>query len=215
MSQPALWKERQRQLREEAILESAHELLVDQGYSDMSMDDLAARVGVSKATLYQHFPSKEDVAIHVIARAVSRAKARVRALDPHLPAIVRLEMATRQAFEERASLWQATLPLSPAWVRSHPVYTTQMAGLVDAFASLVDEAKADGDVVADVPTLVIVHMLFGLYRADYSNLLAKEGISQSELVDMFVKMIFNGILAQSEKYAQKTEHHTKSMRSNS
>ncbi len=215
MGQPAHWKERQRQLREEAILESAHELLVDQGYSDMSMDDLAARVGVSKATLYQHFPSKEDVAIHVIARAVSRAEARVRALDPRLPAITRLEMATRQAFEEGTSLWPATMPLSPAWVRSHPVYVTQIAGLARALAELVDEAKSDGDVVADVPTPVIVHMLFGLYRADYGRLLAEEAISRDELVDMFVKMIFNGILAGPEKCAQKTVDRAKSVRSNS
>ncbi len=67
-------RERQRQVREDTILDIAHELMVTQGYANMSMDDLAGKVGISKATLYQHFPSKEEVAINVIGRGMRRGR---------------------------------------------------------------------------------------------------------------------------------------------
>jgi AcrR family transcriptional regulator len=54
-------RERRRQMLREEILEATHQLLTERGYAAMSMDDLAARVGVSKPTLYNQFPTKEDL----------------------------------------------------------------------------------------------------------------------------------------------------------
>lgn len=47
--------------REEFILRVTEELLAERGYHDMSMDEIAARVGISKVTLYRHFATKEDL----------------------------------------------------------------------------------------------------------------------------------------------------------
>lgn len=44
-----------------AILESAKELFVEQGYAGTSMDAIAKSAGVSKLTLYSHFGHKEDL----------------------------------------------------------------------------------------------------------------------------------------------------------
>jgi AcrR family transcriptional regulator len=55
---PRSLKDRQREERERLILEAAEELLAEKGYHEMSIDDIAARVGVSKGTVYLHFPSK-------------------------------------------------------------------------------------------------------------------------------------------------------------
>lgn len=41
------------------ILEAGRELFMTQGYADTSMDQVTAKSGVSKATVYNHFPSKE------------------------------------------------------------------------------------------------------------------------------------------------------------
>ena len=67
-------RERQRQVREDTILDIAHELMVTRGYANTSMDDHAGQVGISKATLYQHFPSKEELAITVIGRGTRRGR---------------------------------------------------------------------------------------------------------------------------------------------
>lgn len=47
--------------RREAILKIAHGAFLADGYSGTSMSSIAARVGGSKATLYNYFPSKEDL----------------------------------------------------------------------------------------------------------------------------------------------------------
>ena len=44
-----------------AILESAKQLFVEQGYAGTSMDAIAKAAGVSKLTLYSHFGHKEDL----------------------------------------------------------------------------------------------------------------------------------------------------------
>jgi AcrR family transcriptional regulator len=51
----------------QAILTAARELLLEQGVQAMSMDDVAERAGVSKATIYRWWPSKELVALDALA----------------------------------------------------------------------------------------------------------------------------------------------------
>jgi len=51
----------------QAILGAAMEILLDQGLHAMSMDDVARRAGVSKATIYRWWPSKERLALDALA----------------------------------------------------------------------------------------------------------------------------------------------------
>src|SRR5688572_26251872 len=62
------YKEREKQRREEEILTSAERLLMERGYANLNMDELAEYVGLSKPTLYQHFKSKEELAARVFMR---------------------------------------------------------------------------------------------------------------------------------------------------
>jgi AcrR family transcriptional regulator len=52
---------------QKAILEAAIELLLEHGLHAMSMDDVAERAGVSKATIYRWWPSKELLAVDALA----------------------------------------------------------------------------------------------------------------------------------------------------
>lgn len=45
----------------ERILDVAAELFVDQGYENTSLREIADRLGFTKAALYYHFPSKEQI----------------------------------------------------------------------------------------------------------------------------------------------------------
>src|SRR6266516_6389447 len=49
-----------------AILEAAAELLLEQGLAAVSMDAVAARAGVSKATIYRWWPTKETLALDAL-----------------------------------------------------------------------------------------------------------------------------------------------------
>lgn len=48
------------------IVERAHELFFQHGFSKVTMEEIASMLGMSKKTLYQHFPSKHDLMREVI-----------------------------------------------------------------------------------------------------------------------------------------------------
>src|SRR5437868_9727407 len=64
------YKERERERREHEILLAASRLILEGGYAQLTMDDLAEAVGISKPTLYQHFKSKEELIARVIQESM-------------------------------------------------------------------------------------------------------------------------------------------------
>src|SRR6266516_1708828 len=72
----------------ERIQAIALELFAEQGYEKTSLREIAERLGVTKAALYYHFKSKEDIVRSFVAdragamtRFVAWAKAQPRTLD--------------------------------------------------------------------------------------------------------------------------------------
>lgn len=190
----ATLRDLQRQVREDAILDMAHELLVTQGYGDMSMDDLAMRVGISKATLYQHFPSKEELAINVIVRGLRRGEEFINSLDPQVPALQRLEYVMRDAVERRASARLAPLMLPPAVVLQHPRFQAQLGRLINMLGAMVDAAKAEGDIEAGLATPIIVRLLLSSIREpSYLDLLQSGKCSVGELSETVITILFDGL----------------------
>ena len=47
----------------ERILDTAYELFSHRGVHDVGIDELIERAGVAKATLYRHFPSKDELVL--------------------------------------------------------------------------------------------------------------------------------------------------------
>jgi len=66
--------------REEAIVVSVNRLLAEKGFETMTMDEVAADVGIAKASLYKHFSSKEELAGAAMIRVLERAIEQVETL---------------------------------------------------------------------------------------------------------------------------------------
>jgi AcrR family transcriptional regulator len=56
----------------DAILDATDRMLAKYGYKKMTIDDLAAEVGIGKGSVYLHFKSKEEIALSHIDRVVER-----------------------------------------------------------------------------------------------------------------------------------------------
>lgn len=54
-------RQRRKEARPQELLDSALELFVEKGFAATRSEEVAARAGVSKGTLYLYFPSKEDL----------------------------------------------------------------------------------------------------------------------------------------------------------
>ncbi len=94
----------------ERILEAASELFTEQGYDATSLREIAERLGFTKAALYYHFQSKDEI---------------LRALLEPAEAMVR-EFAARLEAAEDAEGWAAAL----TWV------IDQLADNLELFALL-------------------------------------------------------------------------------
>src|SRR3954447_7745684 len=56
--------------RRAAILDSALEVFSRRGYNGASIDEIATAAGISKALIYEHFPSKKDLHVSLLERHV-------------------------------------------------------------------------------------------------------------------------------------------------
>ncbi len=52
--------------KRQAVIDAAAELFVAKGYLGVSMDEVAARAGIAKQTLYRHFDSKETLFVAMV-----------------------------------------------------------------------------------------------------------------------------------------------------
>lgn len=65
-----------------ALLESAEAMVRTRGYDAFSFADLSKQVGIRKASVHYHYPTKADLALHVLQRYVARFEKKLDEIDP-------------------------------------------------------------------------------------------------------------------------------------
>lgn len=85
----------------ERILRETAALFRQQGFNGTSMRDVARAVGVTKSSLYHHFPSKQALLSNVLELTVARGTPRLGAIaEADLPAAERLRRAVAEHLAE-------------------------------------------------------------------------------------------------------------------
>jgi AcrR family transcriptional regulator len=186
-------KERQWQLREDAIIDAAYEAIAERGSAGASMDDIAARAGVSKPTLYQHFSSKDELVVNVSMRLMRTSERALAAREPGVPALDHLARTLQEGLVRRAGLWSARVVIPRAVANANPEYRRQLESVQAVLARLVEEAKSEGDIAPHLPTAVVVRMLQRLFRGDYEDLLVEGEVSAEELGAVLISVTFDGL----------------------
>lgn len=105
-------RERERQERRRHILEAAAEVFGERGVDGASMDAIADRAELGKATLYYYFKTKEELHAAVIAAAAERffmVLASVRSSFEHLHEMVEALLWAYVRFSDEHPAWQAVV----------------------------------------------------------------------------------------------------------
>jgi AcrR family transcriptional regulator len=105
--------------REQQMLSSAHALFAERGYADVTMDDVAAAVGITKPLLYNYFGNKERLYLACMRPAG----------DALMAAVVDAVAADRNAWRV---LYDDSLPASGQLARRMSEYRDRVTGLVTA-----------------------------------------------------------------------------------
>lgn len=199
-------KERQRQERERLILNAVEDLLLEKGYHDTSMDEIAARVGISKGTVYLHFAGKEEMVFALLARKMERYE---QALDEifasswtpaaKLRAVLEYVYAGGAVGSMQHYLQLIGTIFRDPELRNRLLENREAShGKWDAISArlgdLIDAGKAAGEIDAALPTPVIQSVLGALMAPPtYSRLVTHEGLAPEQIVAHLCHILFYGI----------------------
>jgi Transcriptional regulator len=68
-------KERERQTREQSIIDAAERIFYENGFEEASMDEIAKAAEFTKRTVYQYFTGKEDLYFAVVLKGFRQMEA--------------------------------------------------------------------------------------------------------------------------------------------
>ncbi len=192
------FKQQQLIVRENAIVDATNSLLAKKGYDLMTMDEVAAEVGIAKASLYKHFPSKEALAAAAMIRLLENTLGVVQALPPEQSAIDRLRSVLRWALEMRMKGGLPTLPAENNTLReallNNTRYITRLMDLNELMGELIENARAQGSIRSELPTEVV---LFTIYArscdptVDYLRM--NEQYTDEQVIGFLLSTCFDGL----------------------
>lgn len=153
--------------RREQIVTTAVEVFGEHGYAGGSIRAIADRVGISHATLLQHFGTKEGLLTAVLAewdrRTVAARLADVTGLDyfRRLPEVMEAHLAHRGLLELFTTIAaEATSPAHPAHAFIHRRYVDNLATLAGHLQHAVDHRDVrpltDAEIAVEVRLVTAV-----------------------------------------------------------
>ena len=147
----------------------ARHQFLSHGFRSVSMDDLAAELGMSKKTLYAYFPSKVALIEVVLKAKFGELESDLAQLANNQPADV--EIALHQFL---SCLQRHTAEIQPAFVRDIGRETPELFQLVEQkrrelirryFGGLFETGKKAGMIRTDIPTHLIIEILLGAVQS--------------------------------------------------
>lgn len=179
-------------------MDAANHLLATKGYETMSMDDLAAAVGIAKGSLYKHFESKEALAAAAMTRLLRAIDAHLKAQPVAWSSVERLKDLLSWALRERAAGRMPLLPSTSQSVQQALMadrsYMLALEDVGNRIADLVADGAERGALRADLPVPV---MLYAIYARScdpsFEYLRASGEWSDEEVIAMMVSSCFEGL----------------------
>jgi AcrR family transcriptional regulator len=146
-----------------AILRAAADLLLDEGAAQVSMDAVAERAGVSKATIYRWWPSKERLALDALLEwaGTGRSPRDTGSLRGDLLALIRpwVREIRRRPFGRVTAALVTAAQSDPAFAEDYRRHFVEQrrAPMRAAF----ERAIARGEAPADLDVEVALDLIYG------------------------------------------------------
>lgn len=181
--------------KRDEILAAAEQEFARRDFHEVLMDDVAARAGVGKGTLYRYFPTKEELFLATVLRGLDQSHGEfLRTFDEDAPLETILETTVAHMlsyFTGRAPLltllqrYEDRLPKADtaAWRRRR----------VEALAAIVGalDRAAQGGVIRPLDTGIAAEMLLGMVRT--AVFYPRPGVPAERMAHEIVSLFLNGV----------------------
>ncbi len=179
-------------------MQTVNRLLAEKGFDLMTVDEVAAEVGIAKASLYKHFPSKEDLATAAMVRAMERAHAYLDSLQPSLSALDKLRAVVRWCLELQLRGEMPTLPSENSSLRAtlmgSKVYVDSLVNLSDRMGAWIEAAQLEGSINPKLPGVLVLYTLYARACDPVPQFLRSGGLfSDEQIVQMVLGTCFDGL----------------------
>ena len=150
--------------RENAIIGSMNRLLAEKGFDLMTVDEVAADVGISKASLYKHFASKEALAAAAMVRVLERAMSFMDGLAADLPPVAKLREVVRWTMSVQMAGEMPSLPAQNSTLRAalaaDKAYLDRLMQVSDRLGEWIVAAQSAGELDATLPPELVLYTLY-------------------------------------------------------
>jgi AcrR family transcriptional regulator len=162
------------QARRQAILDAALLTFAEHGFEAARLDDVAARAGVAKGTLYLYFPSKEALFEGLVRTSVAPIIARMSELAaaPDIPPMQAIEaffalFQSEVLGTRRKLLLRLIISEGPRFPAIAEVYYREVVSRgIALMRTLAERAARQGDLATDAPgrfpQLIVAPLLVAL-----------------------------------------------------
>jgi TetR/AcrR family transcriptional regulator of autoinduction and epiphytic fitness len=194
------FKEQMLQAREDAIIRSVNRLLAEKGFEAMTVDEVAADVGIAKASLYKHFPSKEDLACAAMVWVMRRAQAFLQTLPLDAPPLVNLRAVVAWTMGLKLAGEMPSLPSLNSSLRTTLTASKDyMDGLMevsDVLGAWIEAAQAQGAINPKLPAIAVLYTLFARACDPVLEFLKMGDLyNNEEIINLVMSTCFDGLSA--------------------
>jgi AcrR family transcriptional regulator len=186
--------------REEAIVQAVNRLLAAKGFDAMTVDEVAGEVGIAKASLYKHFPSKEDLACAAMVRVMRRAQSFLASLPASVPPLDKLKAVARWSMQVQLAGEMPTLPSQNSSLRATLMksrdYMDGLIGISDQLGAWIEAAQAQGALSSSLPAIAVLYTLYARACDPVLGFLKAGGQhTDAQIIELVLSTCFDGLNA--------------------
>jgi AcrR family transcriptional regulator len=180
----------------EKILRSAISLFAEKRFDQVLIDDVAARAGVGKGSIYRQFSSKEELYTAMVIEGYVDLRTRITVeLDNKKSTAASVTTIVRQIvayFWNRLEFFE--LLRDPARLpRAYEKrYRSERQKLVEMLSQIIAQGAKDGVLYSDLDPRLLVECLFGMIRGIQRYRRGAPSLSQQEVVNTVVRVFLGG-----------------------
>jgi len=186
------------------IIAGARRHFFANGFRHVTMDDLAGELGMSKKTLYAHFPGKNDLLKSVLMNKFDDADADLARITAGSSGDVRAALRQLLARAQRQMD-----EIQPHFIRDLRRAAPEMFQLVEArrrdiirrhFGKLFAEGRKAGLIRNDIPAGFMIEILLGAVQAVINPpKMAELGLTPNTAFPAILKVVLNGVIVRKGK----------------